>query len=110
MEANNNTKGIFLILLGMAFFSVQDALIKYIYNDIALYELYMVRTITAFILLLSFMIIAKKKIFIDKNETLAWVIPISIILAFATKGLSLYFARLNINIVGQRISGELQKK
>jgi len=53
---------------------------------------------------------AVKKIFIDKNETLAWVIPISIILAFATKGLSLYFARLNINIVGQRISGELQKK
>ena len=50
---------------------------------------------------------AVKKIFIDKNETLAWVIPISIILAFATKGLSLYFARLNINIVGQRISGEL---
>ncbi len=53
---------------------------------------------------------AVKKIFIDKNQTLAWVIPIAIILAFATKGLSLYFARLNINIVGQRIAGELQKK
>ncbi len=53
---------------------------------------------------------AVKKIFIDKNQTLAWVIPIAIIIAFATKGLSLYFARININIVGQRIAGELQKK
>ena len=53
---------------------------------------------------------AVKKIFIDKNQTLAWVIPIAIIVAFASKGLSLYFARLNINIVGQRIAGELQKK
>ena len=53
---------------------------------------------------------AVKKIFIDKNQTLAWMIPIAIIIAFVTKGLSLYFARLNINIVGQRIAGELQKK
>ena len=53
---------------------------------------------------------AVKKIFIDKNQTLAWMIPIAIIVAFVTKGLSLYFARLNINIVGQRIAGELQKK
>ena len=53
---------------------------------------------------------AVKKIFIDKNQTLAWVIPIVIILTFSIKGLSLYFARVNINIVGERISGELQKK
>ena len=52
---------------------------------------------------------AVKKIFIDKNQTLAWLIPIAIIFTFSVKGLSLYFARLNINIVGQRISGELQK-
>ena len=47
---------------------------------------------------------AVKKIFIDKNQTLAWVIPIAIIVVFAAKGLSLYFARININIVGQRIA------
>ena len=51
-----------------------------------------------------------EKIFIDKNETLAWLIPIVIIFAFTAKGLSLYFARINLNIVGQRIAGELQKK
>ena len=53
---------------------------------------------------------AVKKIFIDKNETLAWLIPIVIIFAFSAKGLSLYFARININIVGTKISGELQKR
>ena len=53
---------------------------------------------------------AVKKIFIEKDQTLAWLIPMAIIITFATKGLSLYFARLNIAIVGQKISGELQKK
>ena len=53
---------------------------------------------------------AVKKIFIDKNQTLAWLIPVAIIVTFAAKGLSLYFARTNINIVGYKIAGELQKK
>tara|TARA_B100001250_G_scaffold405643_1_gene423458 strand:+ start:865 stop:2607 length:1743 start_codon:yes stop_codon:yes gene_type:complete len=53
---------------------------------------------------------AVKKIFIDKNQLLAWVIPLAIIVTFSLKGLSLYYARLNINIVGNKISGELQKK
>ena len=41
---------------------------------------------------------------------MAWLIPIGIVIAFASKGLSLYFARLNILKVGQKISGEMQKK
>ena len=53
---------------------------------------------------------AVKKIFIDKDKTLAWLIPLGIILAFSSKGLSLYFARLNIIKVGNKIAGELQKK
>ncbi len=53
---------------------------------------------------------AIKKIFIDKNQSLIIIIPLAIIFTFATKGLSLYFARININIVGQTIAGELQKK
>ena len=53
---------------------------------------------------------AVRKIFIDKDQTLAWLIPVVIIITFAAKGLSLYFARLNILKVGQRIAGELQKK
>ena len=53
---------------------------------------------------------AVRKIFIDKDQTLAWLIPVVIIITFAAKGHSLYFARLNILKVGQRIAGELQKK
>ena len=41
---------------------------------------------------------------IDKNKQ-----PI-IVFTFAAKGLSLYFARLNILKVGQTITGEMQKK
>ncbi len=53
---------------------------------------------------------AVKKIFIDQNQTLAWLIPIAIVIAFSTKGMSLYIARLTIIKVGQKIAGELQKK
>jgi subfamily B ATP-binding cassette protein MsbA len=53
---------------------------------------------------------AVKKIFIDQDKTLAWLIPICIVLAFSSKGISLYFARINIIKVGNRIAGELQKK
>ncbi len=53
---------------------------------------------------------AVKKIFVEKDQTLAWLIPLAIMVVFSAKGVSLYFARLNILKVGQKISGELQKK
>ena len=53
---------------------------------------------------------AVKKIFIDKDTTLAWVIPILIIFTFTAKGVSLYLARVNINKVGFTISGTLQNQ
>ena len=53
---------------------------------------------------------AVKKIFVEQDRTLAWLIPLTIILAFTTKGLSLYFARINIIRVAQEVSGEIQKK
>ena len=53
---------------------------------------------------------AVKRIFIDQDKTFTWLIPILIIIAFSAKGISLYFARVNIIKVGQRISGQLQKQ
>ena len=53
---------------------------------------------------------AVKKIFIDQNTVYAWTIPLLIVVAFSSKGLSLYFARINIIRVGEEITGELQKK
>ena len=53
---------------------------------------------------------AVKKIFIEQDRTFAWSIPILFVLAFSSKGLSLYFARLNIIRVGEEVAGELKKK
>jgi len=53
---------------------------------------------------------AVKKIFIDKDTTYAYLIPILIIIAFSTKGLSLYFARINVIKVGSWIQGKIQKQ
>ena len=53
---------------------------------------------------------AVKKIFIDQDRTLAWIIPILIILAFSTKGICLYFSRMNLIRVGEEVAGQLQKK
>ena len=39
---------------------------------------------------------AIKKIFIDQDETYKYLIPFLIVLSFSTKGISLYFARMNV--------------
>ena len=49
-----------------------------------------------------------KKIFIEKNQTLLWLIPILIIVAFATKGLSLYVAKILMIKVSEEVQKDLQ--
>jgi len=53
---------------------------------------------------------AVKKIFLDKDKTLAWFIPLLIIITFTSKGLSLYFARVIIIRIGEEIAGEIKKE
>ena len=67
---NNNPKGILFILTGMALFSVQDALIKYVFEDVALYELYFGRTLTALILLLVFLKVTSKELILKSHYPL----------------------------------------
>ena len=64
---NNNSKGILFIMVGMAIFSIQDSLIKFVYEDTALYELYFGRTLTAIILLTSYLIFSKQKIILKTH-------------------------------------------
>ena len=52
---------------------------------------------------------AVKKIFIDQDKVFAWSIPLLIIIAFSSKGISLYFARINLIRAGEEVAGELQK-
>ena len=51
---------------------------------------------------------AIKKIFIEKDQTLIIIIPVFIIIAFTTKGLSLYLAKSTMIKVGEEIKKMLQ--
>ena len=66
-QAQNNTKGIIFILIGMASFSVQDSLIKFIFNDTALYELYFGRTLVAALLLIIFLKVTSQKLILKTH-------------------------------------------
>ena len=51
---------------------------------------------------------AIKKLFIDKDQSLLLLIPIMIIVAFTTKGVSLYFAKATMIDVGESVKKKLQ--
>ena len=61
-KKNNNPKGIILILIAMMVFSIQDGIMKHIFNFVSLYEVYLIRTVVSFILILIFLILTKKPI------------------------------------------------
>ena len=46
---------------------------------------------------------AIKRIFVDKDQTLIYLIPIAIILAFSTKGFSLYLAKVTMINVAENV-------
>ena len=51
---------------------------------------------------------AIKKIFIEKDQTLILIIPVCIVLAFATKGIALYVAKVLMINVSAEVSKDLQ--
>ena len=51
---------------------------------------------------------AIKKIFIDKDQTLTYLIPLLIIFAFSAKGISLYIAKATMISVGEEVKKKLQ--
>ena len=53
---------------------------------------------------------AVKKIFIEQDKTFAVFIPVLVILAFMGKGISLYYARSIVIVLGNRIKQTLQNK
>jgi len=61
-KKNNNPRGIMLILLAMMVFSIQDSIMKYIYSFVSLYEVYLVRTLVSFVIILLFLKLTKKPI------------------------------------------------
>ena len=59
---DNNPKGIILILLAMMVFSVQDGIMKHIFSFVSLYEVYLIRTVVSFGLILFYLKLTKKPI------------------------------------------------
>ena len=53
---------------------------------------------------------AIKKIFIEKDQSLIFIIPLLIVIAFTTKGFSLYFAKAIMIRVGEEIKKILQSE
>ena len=51
---------------------------------------------------------AIEKIFIDKDKKLMLMIPFAIVVAFAVKGSSLYFAKMTLQKAGMQMQKELQ--
>jgi len=61
-KKNNNPRGIILILIAMMVFSVQDGIMKHIFNFVSLYEVYLIRTLVSFGLILIFLKLKKEEI------------------------------------------------
>ena len=76
MSTDNNSKGILLIIAAMTLFAMQDSLIKFIFEDIALFELYFGRTLIQSVFLLSFVLITKKTISLKTHYPLLTLIRV----------------------------------
>ena len=57
-----NTQGILFIVLGMFIFAIQDTIVKHIYSSVSLYEMYLIRTLTSFLIVAFYLKIAHKPI------------------------------------------------
>ena len=87
---NNNPKGIILILLAMIVFSVQDGIMKHIFTFVSLYEVYLIRTVVSFLLILVFLKLTKKPIvFITQYPLLTFCRVILFFFGFSSFYISL---------------------
>ena len=73
---NNNPKGILLIFVGMLIVSFQDATFKYIYSSVSLYEVYLIRTLISFIIIVCYLKITNKPIIFSTHYPLLTIIRV----------------------------------
>ena len=102
-KVKNNQKGILFILMGMAFFSIQDALIKFIYEDAALYELYFGRTVVALFLLVGYLKFSNQKIILKTHYPLLTIFRvICFFFGFSFFYISLTYIYISYNILKRK--------
>jgi len=95
MNTDNNSKGIVLILIAMSLFSMQDALIKFIFEQSALYEIFFGRYLIAAIVLFIYLKFKGQKVSLKTHYPLLTFIRVSLhFIAFSTFFISITYMQL----------------
>ena len=91
MSLDNNIKAIFLIILGMFVFSIQDTLIKLMSDSINIYLIYIVRSIVGILVILTYCWIYKIQLIFKTYYPFITILRVSIFFL----GFSLYYFSLS---------------
>jgi drug/metabolite transporter (DMT)-like permease len=95
MSTDNNSKGIILILIAMSLFSMQDALIKFIFEQSALYEIFFGRYLVAAIVLFIYLSFKGQKVSLKTHYPLLTFIRVLLhFIAFSTFFISITYMQL----------------
>ena len=95
MNADNNSKGIVLILIAMSLFSMQDALIKFIFEQSALYEIFFGRYLVAAIVLFNYLSFKGQKVSLKTHYPLLTFVRVLLhFIAFSTFFISITYMQL----------------
>ena len=93
----DNSKGIILVLIAMATFSVHDAIIKFIFTEAALYEIYFGRTFIAALLSAAYLLLTKQKIILKTSYPILSIVRVVLhFLAFSFYFISLTYMSLAV--------------
>ena len=95
MSRDNNSKGIVLILIAMSLFAIQDSLIKYIFEQSALYEIFFGRYLIAATVLFIYLSFKRQKVsFKTHYPVLTFVRVLLHFVAFSTFFISITYMQL----------------
>ena len=93
----DNSKGIILVLIAMVTFSVHDAIIKFIFTEAALYEIYFGRTFIAALLSAAYLLLTKQKIILKTSYPILSIVRVVLhFLAFSFYFISLTYMSLAV--------------
>jgi drug/metabolite transporter (DMT)-like permease len=95
MTADNNSKGIILIMIAMTLFAMQDSLIKFIFEQSALYEIFFGRYLVATILLFCYIKFRGQKVTLKTHYPVLTIVRVILhFFAFSFFFISLTYMQL----------------
>jgi drug/metabolite transporter (DMT)-like permease len=95
MTTDNNSKGIVLIMIAMSLFAIQDSLIKFIFEQSALYEIFFGRYLVASIVLFVYLSFKRQKVSLKTHYPVLTFIRVLLhFIAFSTFFISITYMQL----------------